>query len=260
MMPVSKIGQNIFICHEAVAHPLLQMGCQGRLNFLHLNGLCLLSFDVFGEFWENINLLKNYHIQRYLDRFYLLVPEKDLIQRQELLDRFFEIVADEYESLIDVQRNMENIRNLIGYLEKYLCYPIEDNLIIDYGCGVGLSFELLSERNLKIIGVDPSPSMRRIAIKRGMTVWSIGDLACQPKNYISGAFASYVFHLMPHTGGLRLLWSRLVTGGVIVANFHKNNGIELVKSCIQELQGLIYEIKVPHSYERHGTYAVFIKR
>src|SRR5712692_6895819 len=102
-MRVSDIGKYIVICHKR-------------------------DFDTIGaalgttqaSLWKNLALFPsetpriglkqgklgttNLEIQRYLDRFYLCLSDSDHYRRQMVSD-FFELIADDYEKLIDRPRN-----------------------------------------------------------------------------------------------------------------------------------------------------------
>jgi len=205
-----------------------------------------------------LNSVPNLRLDRYLDRFYLWTAEDDFERRQEVLDGFFDLIAPEYESLINIQRNVENIRNLLGFLVQ-LVDPVEGGIIVDFGCGTGFSIEPASALGVQVIGVDRCPKMRAISGTRGMTVWNPEELASLPSDSLAGAFASYVLHSLAHTKELYLLWAGLKPGGVLVANFHKDQGIELVEACVRELQGTIKYLTPPAGSERHGPYIAFLK-
>lgn len=254
-MRISELGKNLLVCHEDDA-PLLppklsqrQVATEGILCLFDVN-----SADPESEVQDQFGIA----LPRYLDRFYLWAPENNLERRQEVLNDFFTLLANEYESLIDVQRNIENLRILLEHL-KSRCAFVKDSTIIDFGCGTGLSLNVVPEFGVKVVGVDSSPMMRRIAQRKGMTVLSPGDLARQSPNSVDGAFASYVFHLLPHTHGLRLLWARLRPGASLVANFHKNQGVEMVTACVRDLDGIVEPFEAPES-ERHGQYIAYLKK
>lgn len=258
-MRVSDLGPRLLICHKSdvdllISHVPLQRG-QAYIS----ENLCIFAIEQsFDELDEILSNIPQYILRRYLDKFYLWTPEYPLERRQEVLDSLFQQIASEYESLVDVQRNLSNIRNLLTLLGQFV-HPLSGSLIVDFGCGTGLSVGPASAYNVKLIGVDRCPKMRQIAASKGMTVWSPGQLAQQPRNSIDGAFASYVFHLLPDTHGLRLLWSRLRVGGALVANFHKNEGLKLVEACVRDLKGLV--VRLPHNVDggSHGTYVAFRK-
>lgn len=186
------------------------------------------------------------------------MPEEDEEKRQSLLDRFFELIGEEYDSLIDIRRNLANIQNLLELLRR-LSEPIEGLTIIDYGCGTGLSLQVASRYRVSVIGVERCPMMRAMSIARGMIVWSESDLARQPSNSLSAVFASYVFHLQPHRRGLRLLWSRLKPHGALLANFHKGAGIATTNSCLTEEGCRILNLDAPDGSSLHGPYVAYVK-
>jgi SAM-dependent methyltransferase len=258
-MSLLNLNQYLLVCHEKDAGLLLTADLQLE-PVLQVRDLCLFKIDIgISELKKALNPIPHFSLNRYLDKFYIWTPAEDLEHRQKVLDKFFQIIAEQYELLIDVGRNLENINNLLGFLSDMLD-PINGSIIVDYGCGTGLSVGLASNLNIKLIGVDRCPKMRQISASKGMTVWSIGELARQLPNSLDGAFASYVFHLLPHTKGLELLWSRLRPGGIIAANFHKNQGVELVETCIRNLRGSIINLPNPAESERHGSYVAYKKQ
>lgn len=249
---------DFFVCHKRHL-PLIGLD-NSELQLLGThNGLTV--FQIVGSgtsLYSQFSNIPGFSLHRHLDKFYLLTPDESYSVRQQLLDSFFGLIASNYESLIDIERNKENIKNLISILQQSLD-QLSRAKIIDYGCGTGLSLRVRESANVELIGVDSCPTMRQIAALRGMIVWSPGQLAQQPKDSLDGAFASYVFHLCPHTAGLRLLWSRLRYGGVFVANFHKGEGVKNVKQCIAELGGVSLALSSSLS-EKHGLYLAYLKQ
>jgi SAM-dependent methyltransferase len=258
-MSLLNLSQHLLVCHEKDAGLLLTADLQLE-QVLRSRDLCLFKIDAdVSELEKSLSLIPHFSLNRYLDKFYIWTSENDLEYRQKVLDKFFQIIAEHYESLIDVGRNLENINNLLRFL-KDLLGPVDNPTVIDYGCGTGLSVGPASSLNIKLIGVDRCPKMRQIAASKGMSVLSMGELARRSPNSLDGAFASYVFHLLPHTRGLRLLWSRLKPGGIITANFHKNQGLTLVETCIRELQGSVINLPASPNSERHGLYVAYQKQ
>jgi 2-polyprenyl-3-methyl-5-hydroxy-6-metoxy-1,4-benzoquinol methylase len=242
------------LCHEADSYLLVPFYKFDR----NINGLKV--FIVNHELEVQLKLLdfQAHELRRYFDRYYLLLP-KNVTKRQETIDSFFSFIANKYESLIDVERNIENINILLDILNNYIS-PIANKSILDFGCGTGLSSRLMSKWNINIIGVDSCAIMRKISKSNGLNVISINDLAAQSENIYDGAFASYVLHLSPSFDSLDILWSHLKKNGVFVANFHKDVGIKETMSHIKGMGGRICEIEVASIYERHGAYIAFIKQ
>ncbi len=192
---------------------------------------------------------------RYLDHFHVVTPVRNSERRQEIYNEFFKMIAEQYESLIDVDRNTRNIRNLALILDMAM-NPLAGR-VVDFGCGTGLSAAVLAGYGLELVGVDPCSTMRMIASRRGMQTWSVGELARQPSRSVDAAFASYVFHLLPHAGSLRLLWSRLRPGGYLAANFHKGRGVDLVEAAVH-VKGS--SVLPPNGTDDcHGSYYAFRK-
>lgn len=258
-MRVSELGEQLLICEDvdakSVLPPKILSKQVGRFKGVHI-------FDIGSdvrELYEGLNEIPDMLLNRYLDKFHLLTPKGDTERQQKVIDSFFELIANEYECLIDVERNLDNIRNLLQFIRDLVDSP-EGSAFVDYGCGTGLAVQLAHEFNMTLIGVDSCPTMRRIARSRGMITLSAGELARKPSNSIPGAFASYVFHVLAQTHGLRLLWARLKPEGIIVANFHKNQGIEMIDNCVRDLQGSIQYLDSPIGSERHGAYIAYFKK
>ena len=72
-------------------------------------------------------------IIRYFDCYYLLIPlTKKSVKK--LYEEFFDYISHDYENLIDLKRNQENICNLLKIVQKY--YNNDTQLVIlHYGCG-----------------------------------------------------------------------------------------------------------------------------
>ncbi len=260
MVQVIKRYEQVLIVdaqYEKVVRSILQQKGDAIVN----NGLILIDIgerpDLINEVERN---LSGIGIKKYLDRFYLAIPRDDVDARQAILDRFFSLIADEYETIIEIDRNLENISNLLDELGSIIG-PLSGCRILDYGCGTGLSVHAISTKGLYVdlVGFDSCPNMRRNSAKKGMTVYGPGGLARQQNQIYDGIFASYLFHLKPDNGGIRLLWSRLRTGGAMVANFHKNEGIDYINECISKLGGAVSTCKRGKYSERHGAYIAYVK-
>lgn len=254
---VIDLPNRLFVCHKAHVFHLEKTKLQHK-SVLTLDDLRVFDIDSEANAIEQVlPRMTGLKLHRYLDRFYLWVPEDDEDQRQDLIDQFFQWIGDDYESLIDRDRNIENIRNLIQLVGSTVGLPSE---IVDYGSGTGLALRPAAELGLKLIGVERSVVMARRAIAAGMAVWTPGDLARQPNGSLPSAFASYVLHLLPHTNGLRLLWARLRPGSVLVANFHKSEGIERVNDCLGRERSTILQLRSPDGSMKHGPYIAYVKK
>jgi ubiquinone/menaquinone biosynthesis C-methylase UbiE len=198
-------------------------------------------------------------VRRYLDRFYLSIPENDEPLRDILLQDFFEIIANEYESLIDCERNIENINILFHFIEE-MSGPLEGSEVWDYGCGTGLSLEPAAKLGVKLTGIDRCEGMMKVGLERGMKVLSVEQLSNGYENSISKAFASYVFHFYPSERDLGILWKCFRPGGILVANFHKNRGVDEINEAMRKLRSSIIQLNGPANSERHGGYFAYIKR
>ena len=196
-------------------------------------------------------------VRRHLDRYWLCLPLDDN-RRQLVLDTFCGMIAEDYERLIEVERNQDNIVVLLRALRNQFGVTIGET-VVDWGCGTGLSLPLAREVGLNVIGVDRSPEMRRIAAARGMTVYSIDELSGWTDGSVPAAFASYVFHLLCEFEGLGILWRKLHQGGVLVGNFHKDGELDSVVEFLSEAGAAVLSLDVPHAPLRHGRYLGFAK-
>ncbi len=259
MMQVSELSGHLLLCHEedrsSVGINNIPHKNVKKCNSVHILRLIPDKEDI-EEYFATTN---NRNIHRYLDRFYLYTPDDKPDRRQQVLDVFFEMISEEYDSLVDVERNCDNVRNLIGFLIEHIAID-EASTVMDYGCGTGLSLKALPNSELKIIGIDRCPKMRKIAVVRGLKVWSPDELALQPADFFAGAFASYVLHLRPHALELELMWARLRSNAIFVANFHKNQGIELSNVLMCELGATIKVLEPPAGSEMHGDYVAYFKK
>lgn len=193
-------------------------------------------------------------LTRYLDRFYVAMPD-DEEPRGQLVERFFDWIAEDYEKSIDVHRNIENIDNLLRLLREQGIGKRE-HTVLDFGCGPGLALRSQGCQSAQIIGFDPSPAIRRLAQKAGMKVWDPADLARQPHGAINAVIASYVLHTAAVAYSVRRVVSCLREGGIFAANFHKGAGREWADALFDSLQMQV--IREEHSnLGRHGPYVVY---
>jgi predicted TPR repeat methyltransferase len=192
-----------------------------------------------------------------LDRFVFLIPEQQEAQNQ-LFWSFFDAIAGRYETLIDVRFNLHNIYSLLTKLSSCIG-NLQDRLILDFGCGTGLALGPIHEFHAEVIGVDAAATMREIAASRGMRVVSPAELLALPEEF-DGVIASYVFHLSLDATAIFAMWSKLKSGGAVVANFHKNLGRDSVSQMFESLGAEPTELDVISDELRHGSYIAFRKR
>lgn len=210
------------------------------------------------ELLNNINIDQKYKIIRYLDIFYILVPIENSALRKELFIQFFNLLGESYDRIIDINRNKENIKNLFNIVKFYLP-SFQNSTILDYGCGTGLSLEIAKNYHINIIGFDTCPIMLNLARERGMKIWNGKDILKQPLNTIDASISSYVFHLLPEDENLNMLFKLLKSGSVLVANFHKDFGLEQANKYLVHLGFKKAPLPNITLSKRHGTYGIFIK-
>jgi ubiquinone/menaquinone biosynthesis C-methylase UbiE len=194
--------------------------------------------------------------KRLMDRAVFLV-QKDSTAQQILYSEFFEYVAADYDSLIDPQRNMDNIDQLITML-AILIDGISGKSIMDFGCGTGLAFELLQKAGARFVGVDQSGHMREMATRRGMKSCSPNDLS-DYNSFFDGAIASYVLHLISTDDAIATIVKPLKPGGVLVGNYHKSWNIYWADEAFRR-QGCEVIKLASGAASQHGSYVGYIKR
>lgn len=220
------------------------------------SGVIFLQYDYLEKVFKYLEKEK-VTIKKYLDNFYLIL-NSDNTSNQIIYDKFFEYIAPDYESLIDVKRNEDNIRNLLNMLKEKIIDGINVK-IVDFGCGTGLSHAFEQEMKVSLIGVDKCPVMRKLSAEKGLLVYGRGDLAKEKDESIDGAISSYVLHLLQEPNSLKLLWSKLKINGLIVANFHKEQNIDYILSIIVELNGQVIHFDPLEDKFEHGKYLGFKK-
>jgi len=254
-MRASEKNKKLFICLEEYRN--LVEGPKCRVDLKNTNGLLIWTLS-------NYKTTFDYHLGDklktfcYLDRFFLLVPINNSEYRRKLFLRFFELIAEDYENLIDVKRNIENIKNLFKLLRFYI-NSLEGSLILDFGCGTALSLNIANSYKVKIVGYDACPMMRQLAKKRGLNVWGEIDISKQRYNSLDAAFASYVLHFYPEDESLKLVFNILKPGGVFVVNIHKNQFRELIDEHLRKVGFRILNPPDLNFKKYHGPYVVYIK-
>jgi adenine-specific DNA-methyltransferase len=223
------------------------------------------SFEsIFLYFLEkgNIDLIESQNHNspiKVLDRFFLFLPSNDPDKATLIISCFFDFISKYYDHLITIERNFLNIRYLLDYLIKK---QKKDNpLILDFGCGIGLSAKIGEEYwvkgiNVSLIGFDISKPMRSLANRAGLKTINEQGLLKLKDNSLDGIFASYAFHFIQQTDIFKLLWNKLRIGGCIIGNFHKNISVTKVLNAIKELNG---DIQLVEENE-HGSIYVFRKQ
>ena len=192
--------------------------------------------------------------EKYLDRFYLVFSLSD--QHQNLVDYFFKFISLEYNSLINIERNVKNISKMLDWLLEQNSKESKINLI-DYGSGTGLSLNVIDKNRVTLIGIDLCSEMRLIAKANGMLSYGIEEAFTEIKNEsIDGFFFSYVFHYMPTKRDFELVKGKLKTGGFVIGNTFHNLHVEYVENTLNSI-GLVaieHNLSSPIEGERYLIY------
>jgi len=160
---------------------------------------------------------------RLLDRFYL--PAK---HDAATTDAFFTLIADAYDTLVDAERNIENVVNLLRQTIARSDPPDRPLRILDFGCGTGFStiaigrLRGIAATNIYIVGFDRCARMRAIARRRGLRVLPAASCAnLSTAEAFDAVVASYVFHFGVDEVCFNALHDVLLRNGVLVGNYHK---------------------------------------
>lgn len=193
------------------------------------------------------------HVLEYLDYFIIVLPSHYEEQR-DFWKEFYEIIGRAYETLIDKTNNISCIDEMMKRINKHGLID-EKTVILDYGCGAGLSQELGCSG--EIVGYDFSNEMRRLARKRGMHVVDEKQLASLPDNYFDACFASYVFHMAIREDELDIMLKKLKENSIIIANFYKDLNVDIVNEFFEKRDYRI--LKVNEMSERYGSFYEYTK-
>ena len=193
---------------------------------------------------------------RLMDCAHFILQRNTLIQ-QALYNDFFDYIGSEYESLIDVSRNCENIEYLLEHLSQQIG-DLKGATLMDFGCGTGLAVPQLQAAGAKFVGVDQSHHMRFIAQHRGMTAVNMASLLAQP-NQFDGAIASYVLHLVSDEIAIAGVVSVLKRGATLVGNFHKSCNIQWMDDTFARHGCSAIHLRELHTSAVHGVYVGYTK-
>ncbi|MGA3056961.1 MAG: methyltransferase domain-containing protein [Candidatus Limnocylindrales bacterium] len=185
------------------------------------------------------------------DRYLLMMPADSVDVRSELLKRFYDFIAPEFERLADRSRNLENISYLLAELE-IRCGPLSGLPILDLGSGTGLSLDLARALGIDVVGVEISAGMAQIASSRGMPVLTPGNLGALPE--AAGAIASYVLHFGIPPETLRAVLTRLAPSGLLLGNVHHGTNLDKLTRATATAGGQIVTWTPKAPLSRHGLY------
>lgn len=257
-MRVSEAKGTLLVTSPHLGRSLLDEGLSGLVFDATEAVIVLDVIATIAEVDRALQIVGATRTPRVMDRFYFCWPCGGDLTRQAILDAFFAEIGGEYDSLVDVERNRENVRNLLGLIEGEIGAVCGRHLL-DFGCGTGVSFVVIRQRGASVVGFDTCSTMRRLATGRGMKVVGPKDVASLHTGAFDAIFASYVFHLMPDPASVGSLWRIIKSGGPLVANLHKNTGYEELAGCMQKLGATERLCTGIPSQGRHGRYVVFRK-
>jgi len=185
---------------------------------------------------------------RLLDRFYL--PE---IANEAVVRTLFDIVAVVYDSMTDAHVNRATAARL---LEAAASAAGVDPLILDFGCGTGVAFDVAGSKSPKcrLVGTDISNSMLRLAQARGQRTVQMNAWRLDPPS-VDGAIASFVLHYGVAKADLATLASSLRPDGVFAANMFRmsEEKMSVIDSELDRL-GLTLVLREPFEAEQTSNF------
>lgn len=196
------------------------------------------------------NLKGAFEIGRILDRYWVVTdPRPDC--NEAMVASFFDDLSSGYEGMVDGERNRRNVEHLLWLLLDHCRVP--DGPLLDLGCGPGASRTQVTARGREVWGLDISPRMREVAAAAGMDVLAPEELGRSGAGRFAGAFASYVLHLDPRPADLARVMSLMAPSGVLVANVHKERGLEALREHV-EAEGCSWTLLPSPRLDIHGPY------
>ena len=195
---------------------------------------------------------------RYMDRFYFCFGSVFSRDRRATLGHFFDVIAPIYSQYVDIDRNRDNVANLLQLVASRTDCP---GPVLDFGCGTGLAKKVADAVGVELIGYEPNRRMRAEAVAAGLRVWDRLDVAAQCGQTLHAAMASYVLHLPGTLDDVGFAWRALLQApAMFVANFHKSEGLNETVRIFQALGATIEAVDSPAAWRRHGDYVVFFRR
>lgn len=140
---------------------------------------------------------------------------------------FFDIIAPRYETIIDKKLNYKLIKRIFNKILQYYSNKMGRGLIIlDYGVGTGLSYEVYSRlpaetrSKFKFLGTDVSKEMLQICKSRKFSNVRLCRYAQTkyPDNYFDVVFATFVAHYFVDKKPFQEIHRILKPKGVFIFN------------------------------------------
>ena len=186
---------------------------------------------------------------RFLDRYWTVYARDNSAGKSSTERMMFEFIAKDYEFEIERDRNANCFQILLG-----LAKVRPGNLILDFGCGPGLSYPQLDD--IEVIGCDVSPSMVQLARSRGINAIPPTALSTLV-DIFDAALASYVMHLSVPIEDIGYVVRSIRIGGRFAANFHKGWGLREFEDEIRSFRAMSLKSELNKDHEVHGAIRVW---
>lgn len=186
----------------------------------------VVVFD--GDITEHQASRAGLSVRRLLDRHFIVYDANDVESAAVAERALFDSLAARYENEIDAELNAANITELLSLVEA----P-ENGLVMDYGCGTGLSMTSPAAKGLRLLGFDQSAAMLAVAAARGLHTMDVTHLQSNGCPKLDGIIASFVLHLSTSTENLERVARELRPSRRLAANFHKLSGVDQASIALE---------------------------
>lgn len=221
-----------------------------QLKYLREN----IVYDADGYYWIDISKasVNDKDIVRVFEKFYVYKHHENTHDKSIVYDA----ISAHYQDIIDLEQNIDSNKTLCNLLVQN--YSIKN--IVDFGCGTGLSYKYCMHKNINVLGVDKSNNMLEKANKNGLiNTCQFNDFYnIEYIDFFDGAIASYVFHIIQDTEELDMLCNSLKPNSRIIANFFKEQNIQLINDYFKSKNWSIHLLDNQSNYS-HGSIYEYIK-
>ena len=245
-----QVNKSYMITHIQISNKVTYFKSESVFNNIYIYELSLPINEAFSILSRNLKI----DCKKYMDSF-LIFPPSDEIHVRKFWHDFFDYFSEEYDNIIDIENNKQNILFLFQNIFKYAS-STENCKILDFACGTGLSINVI--KNVILTGVDISNKMLEIAASRGLETIDMETLKIQ-KNFYNGIFSSYAFHLCNDDETLSVIWNSLKINAPLAVNFYKGVGVQKVNSFIEKRGGTIINISKQHPNNKNNISYLYIK-
>ncbi|MBC3832415.1 hypothetical protein H8K33_12990 [Undibacterium amnicola] len=151
----------------------------------------------------------------------------DNYDRSSLVSSLFKEIAGNYDQLVTKEKNIGCYEYLYSIAKKKK--QINRSRTLDFGCGTGLILQANFVMELEVlVGSDICVQMSQIAELKGIKIISSSSFTARCHENFDIILVSYVMHYGLNLITFMNLVNFLSSGGILVANFHKDIQLEKI--------------------------------